>query len=927
MRSLVTSGFWTICFLTSGADFTTVTAAAQEPSLRKSDGSATFSVLATDRPDTPDQQKPTRAVESSDKPEDAKSSPKKPKPKHRPYATVVKDAAKIAGMLTLYRKDDKLYAELVDHQFNRDYIVLITIARGIGQRPLYGGRSWGVGDDWVWQFRKAGEKVHLIRRNVRFKAKAGSPTAQAVKLAYTDSVLFSLPVVTKSPSGALVVDLTSVFMSDLPQIARWLPGFSFSRGKSTWAEVKGYPKNMELQVAATYSSNGTTTIDSVPDSRGATINIHYSISELQRSDYQPRLADDRVGYFLTVVKDFSKQVPDDDRFVRYINRWNLQKIDPQAETSPPKKPIVFYLEKTIPYKYRKPIRDGILEWNQAFEAIGFYDAIEVRQQEETSQDGSAIEPADVRFNFFRWITSGAGLAMGPSRVNPTTGEILDADIIFDADFLQYWKREYETFTPKGIEMFTGGSLSPQRTSPDDEATHVWHSESTCACHLLSGTSHQLALSAAVLAARTRSPGELDKLMTQALKETTMHEVGHTLGLRHNFKASTYHSIAKVNQADEDKVSALSASVMDYTPVNIVPRDREQGNYYSSTIGPYDYWAIEYGYRPLPGGSPDAEIDELRQIAGRSGEPGLTFGTDEDAYLSEPDPNTNKWDFGDDTIEFAKLQAQLVAETWPDIIERMTVDGQGYQQPRRAFGVLLASHGRAMFIAARQVGGLYKSRSHKGDQNERLPFTVVPADKQREALALLEQQIFSDEPFQFPAQFYNQLAATHWNHWGSPLLPRSDFPVHAVILMWQQRVLDHLLAPLTLRRLHDSELKVPAAADAFTTAELIERLTRSIFSEVDSIEAGAYTNRQPAISSLRRNLQRAFLRELTNLTLGHTTAPQDCQTIAYMELVNLRERIDRQLDGEVKLDSYSRAHLRETSATIAKILDARILQQL
>ena len=185
-----------------------------------------------------------------------------------------------------------------------------------------------------------------------------------------------------------------------------------------------------------------------------TINVHYSISELPQTSYRPRLADDRVGYFVTVLKDFSKKESDDDRFVRYINRWNLEKADPSADMSTPKEPIVFWLEKTIPFKYRKPIRDGILEWNKAFAKAGFYDAIEVRQQ----PDDAPWDPGDIRYNTFRWITAEAGFAMGPSRVNPTTGQILDADIIFDADFLQFWKQEYETFTPASVAALTGGAI-------------------------------------------------------------------------------------------------------------------------------------------------------------------------------------------------------------------------------------------------------------------------------------------------------------------------------------------------------------------------------------------------------------------------------------------------------------------------------------
>jgi hypothetical protein len=188
---------------------------------------------------------------------------------------------------------------------------------------------------------------------------------------------------------------------------------------------------------------------------------------------------------------------------------------------------------------------------------------------------------------------------------------------------------------------------------------------------------------------------------------------------------------------------------------------------------------------------------------------------------------------------------------------------------------------------------------------------------------LEQEVFNDEPFSFPPELYNQLAASNWDHWGMRTTLRKDFPVHDVILMWQEEILAQLMIFITLDRIHDNELKIPADQDAFTTAELIERLTKAIFAEVTSTKAGAYTNRKPAISSLRRNLQRSYLRDLCSLAMGRTGAPQDCQTVAYVELDELKRAIDRLLNGKVKLDTYSNAHLRESAARIEKALDAKL----
>src|SRR5437868_1468306 len=220
------------------------------------------------------------STSDKDKKDGPSTTETKPSAPPAPYASILKDAPPKSGLWTVYQKGQNLYWEIASGDYSAEYIVLISISRGIGQGQILGGMSWGFGDDWVWQFRKIGENVHVIRKNVRFKANANSPESKAVAAAYTDSVLFSLPIAAKGPKGGDLVDLTQVFMSDLPQIQRVLPGFSFSRDKSAWAEVKAFDENMELEVAATYSSSGTADIDTIADSRGATINVHYSISKI-----------------------------------------------------------------------------------------------------------------------------------------------------------------------------------------------------------------------------------------------------------------------------------------------------------------------------------------------------------------------------------------------------------------------------------------------------------------------------------------------------------------------------------------------------------------------------------------------------------------------------------------------------------------------
>ncbi|MEO8493975.1 MAG: zinc-dependent metalloprotease [Planctomycetota bacterium] len=834
------------------------------------------------------------------------------------HVAILKDAKTHTGMMTLYEKESKLYAEMSGSDYGSEYIVLISIAKGVGMNPLLGGYSWGFGDDWVWTFRKVDDKVHVIRKNVRFEAKKGYPENFALQNAYTDSVLFSLRIVSKGPKGGDLVDMTPVFMSDLPQISMVLPGFGFTPDRSTWAAVKAFPKNLELEVAATYASSGREEFDTVADSRGVTINVHYSISKLPATGYQSRLADDRVGYFLTVRKDYNKD-SDRDQFVRYINRWQLEKPPGATDAAcTPKQPIIFWIEKTVPHKYRQPIREGIAEWNKAFEKAGWLNAIEVRQQ----PDDSDWDPEDINYNTFRWITADAGFAMGPSRVNPYTGQILDADIIFDADFLTFWKEEFETLTPDDVAAMTGGPLDP----PKEKASRVFGmSGSQPDCRLSTGMSSQMAFgTAAILAhADPKVAAELkEKLIMQGLKEVAMHEVGHTLGLRHNFKASKMLSLKDANDAAKTRETGMVGSVMDYSPSNIVSKEMQQGDYYTTTLGPYDYWAIEYGYKTLSGGT-TGEVKELEKVASRSGEPQLAYSTDEDTVGSDPDPDSNRFDLGSDALEYAKMRAKVVQEIIPELVKRTAEEGEDYTQTRRALNILLSQHGQSMFFAARYVGGLQTSRSHQGDKDAKPPMEVVDVARQREALTLLEEQVFSDTPYQFPNDMYKYLATSNWRHWGTSETSRKDFPLHDVVAMWQVRVLDQLTSSTTLTRIHDTELRVKPDQDVLTTAELIERLTKSIFSELDTVKDGDFTSRTPAISSLRRSLQREYLRTLSNLAMGHTSAPDDCQTIAYADLSSLGARIDQMLKSNVKLDSYSRAHLVESQSRIQKVLNAEL----
>ena len=382
------------------------------------------------------------------------------------------------------------------------------------------------------------------------------------------------------------------------------------------------------------------------------------------------------------------------------------------------------------------------------------------------------------------------------------------------------------------------------------------------------------------------------------------------------------TLEELNDPAKTASTGLAASVMDYLPINFAPKGQRQGDYFSTTIGPYDYWAIEYGYKPLSG-SPRVDLPELKKIASRGSEPALAYATDEDLHSENPDPLVNTFDLGKDPLQFARWRAALVHEILPTVVERITVDGDTYDRARRAFNVLMTYHGMGMHAAARFIGGVYVHRDHKGDPGNRPPLAVVEAARQREALALLKDEVFGPNAYQFPAELLNRLAPPKWAHWGTRPSERVDYPVHEVILGWQDRILAQLLSLPTLTRLVDSELKVPADQDVFTAAEVIHELSAAIFQEVDKLGEGKFTVRKPAISSVRRNLQRRYFERLAMIALGQSPAPADCVALANFELEALESRIKTSLAGKAELDVYTQSHLKDLLGRIQKVRDARL----
>jgi hypothetical protein len=911
----------------------------------------------------------------------------------RDFNEVTRGAEKIEGLFTLHKTGEHLYAEIRPDQFNQPLLVPITIARGIASA------GFPIGDDeTVLIFRRVGERVQLVRRNIHFTAPGGSSLDKAVKQNYTDSILMALPIVTMNPmKGSVVIDFSDIFMTDFAQLNLGM----LDRSRSNWHKVKGFPHNMELEVEATFAGGGRRYgfggSDGVADHRGITVVIHYSLMKTPDFGYRSRFADDRVGHFLSASKDFGTS-DSDTNFVRMINRWRLEKANPRAKLSPPRKQIVWYVEDTVPIEYRPYVEEGIREWNKAFEKIGYKDAIAVRWEEAGRDE---FDPEDTNYCTFRWITTDGTFAMSCLRANPLTGEMIDGDVVFDAGFIRYWKTAYallvghttaaggqaEQSTPLAIgevispilasRMGYGmpqsrallgmglldkapGQMVPELV-PADQSALQWEVSKNFArgsrnfCQFQSGFQHDFGL-AAINFAEIRGPGKPgdkagkkkndpaddlpEEFLGQAIKHITMHEVGHSLGLRHNFKASTMLTDAQLNDPAITRVKGLVGSVMDYSPINIAPKGKKQGDYYSTTLGPYDYWAIEYAYKTVDGD----EASELKKIAARAPEHDLVYATDEDAMLND-DPYVNRWDLGSDPCQFGKDRIALAAELLKDLDARVVKDGDSWSRTRRAFSILLNQWGDGATLASQYIGGQSVSRDHKADKDARDPIVPVAGEKQRECLKFITDAILSDSAFQYSPALLRRMGAERWMHWGSEWSdnPGVDISVLERILGIQKIVLGHCLNASTLARLENQQLQTDKGASPLRMEEVFRSLTDGVWSDLDRLPKSSGDKTGFSLSTIRRNLQREYLARLAKMVLGNragasddmysfivfqrggnSSVPADARALARLHLKEISGRISKVLDtGNLTIDDTSRAHLDECRHRINKVLEANL----
>ncbi|MDE2370355.1 MAG: zinc-dependent metalloprotease [Burkholderiales bacterium] len=827
----------------------------------------------------------------------------------KPFAVVSKGAQRQDGYIPVWRKDDKVWLEIGPDRLDKPLLFTVNVAQSVGERGLYASQ---MGPSWMVEFHRIGKQMQVVAKQLDFRAPGDPASRRAVGQGFSDSVVASGPVSSaEDPARKAVLVDASFLLADIAgystalEMAYRMP-YAPDKANSYFERVRADAGMTTLEAKVLYAVPRIAAppllppgaprpmtpppSENLPDPRSLFVGYVYSLRELPPQPMTPRAADPRVGYFTESYTDLSNDFRANPR-VHQIRRWRLEKKDPQAALSEPVQPITYWLDANIPARYRASIRAGILEWNKAFEKIGYKDAIVVRQQ----ADGDDFDDMDAQHASIRWfVGADVGFAIGPNRDDPRTGEILDADIGMSDVFGRGARRLIRDDVPR-LPAIVGRHA--------DEA-----------CDYAAEAAEQFDFALDLLEAR----GELDPDSPEAeafvqnyIKDVITHEVGHTLGLRHNFKASTTVTLAELKDKAWAESHGISGSVMDYNAFNLPLAGEAKSEYNMVTLGAYDYWAIEYGYKPL---TPGHEKAELEAIAERSrNDPRLAFADDGDAGgfggITGLDPLVNRFDLGNDPLGWYERRLQLTRELWQRVEQRRPQAGDDPERARRSVLEGLRQLRNMPELAAKYVGGMNTSRDLPGSGKP----AYVPVDpaQQRRALRFLTSGIFGADSFRFSPEFLASVGPDYveWKRNG-PL------DVGAAVLKLQTTAMDKLLDAGTAQRLLDLPNFLPAAQrkGAIGLAEVYATLREAVWSELKSGKD---------IDPLRRDLQRAHLRRLQAvLTKPAPDLPADAISLTRMNAVELQGEL-RRAAGRSGLSVETRAHLQDALELITEALKATL----
>jgi hypothetical protein len=844
-----------------------------------------------------------------------------------PFATVIKDAKPIHGLFSVWQKDERVWIELKPDDFNKPFFFSPKLTTGIGEGRLFGGLMLYA--PALVQFRRQHNVVQLVAINQQQVAQSGTPQARAVAAALSPSLLAAYPVGSQPHPDrkAVLVDLSAMLMNDIMGVGGHLQrtyrqNYAFDGRNSAVVGVRGQPGLLVLETNNHFATANIavpqpgappgapvpTVPGGMPDPRSLFIGLHFSLMQLPDKPMARRAADPRVGYFQSARDDYSDDLARNPR-QRVVNRWRLEKKDPAAELSEPVKPITYWLDRNIPVKYRAAITAGVLEWNKAFERIGFKDAVVVKQQ----PDDAEWDTLDAGVASLRWMTNRqpAFGAIGPSHVDPRSGEILDADIGIESlssRNLRNLRARVLGGTSTAAAAQDWAELLQVAGPPTADALAGGLAHDPLLCRHADHAAEQLGYALDVLAAR----GELDPDSPEAqqfvldyLKDVTMHEVGHTLGLRHNFRASHGVSAQQVADPEYTRREAFTHSVMEYAPVNLPRPGEPAAAPFQATLGAYDHWAIEYGYKPL---APEQEAAELARIAGRSGEPALGYGTDEDNFLGI-DPDALQFDLGDDVLVFAARRFDIARDVFQYQETRTLKPGEDYGSLRRGLAFALRDAGRAAGVLLRQVGGVRTLRDFPNTGRD--PLQPLPAADQRAALQLLSQRVLAADAFAISPALQRRLAPD-FSERGETLAEPTEFPLGQTVLDLQRAILNRLMGDALAARVLDTESKVSPPAQPLRLSELYDQLEADVWSEL----AAAGDIPQP-----RRELQREHVSRMAALVLRPgLMSRSDARALLRSRSSTLAQRLERAASRK-GLSAEARAHLTDSAESLRSALAA------
>lgn len=815
-----------------------------------------------------------------------------PAPQPSEFEQALENTVAFEGLFTIHQDttDGSVKMEIRKDQLDKEYIYFGLTQDGVLEAGHFRGNFR---DNKVIKIRRHFDRVEFVNVNTRYHFDEDSPLSRAASANISDAILFSGSIAAKDEDkGKLLIDAGPLFLTEAlhqvkPSPSPFAGPMTFtignlSRDKSKVEQIRSYPKNTDVIVEYVYESQYPTgsASNAITDRRSVSIKFQHSIIEMPENDYQPRFDDPRVGYFMTQIDDQVSTSPTPYRDM--IHRWHLVPEDPDAELSEPVEPIVWWIENTTPYEFRETIKEATLGWNEAFEAAGFKNAIQVKIQ----PDDADWDAGDIRYNVLRWTSSPVTPfgGYGPSFVNPRTGQILGADVMLEWAFFRNRVMEEDVLADGVSEEMLKHAMDPHFCS---FGRHMHHN------NLFGMNALEL----------FNAPEEdLEGFQHEAMTMLILHEIGHTLGLNHNMQASTLHSPEDMHDLELANTVGLTGSVMDYSSVNVNPDRDNQGRYYDIKPGPYDIWAIRFGYSPALE-DPDAEKERLEEILSESTKPEHAFGNDADDMRSPGggiDPRVMIGDMSSDPVAYAIERMDLVRELKDGLVDRFgTREGQSYQQLRNAYMMLMAQHRTKTGIVSRQVGGVYRDRAFIGQEGGDIPFRAVPAAKQQEAIDVLSRYLFAPDAFATSHEVYNylQIQRRGFNFSGS----NEDPKIHDQVLTMQNNVLNHLLHQNTMQRLTDSR----TYGNEYSVADMMSDLTGSVFN------ADARSN----VNSFRQNLQVDYVQRLIAMT-ENSAYDHVALSAALYSLHTIRDMMDNR--GSVNAET--RAHTAHIKMLIDKALD-------